>query len=159
MKDFKIRMVNEKDLKNIRKIFKSWKPEDWDWEYAHGYFEKFFRNTRYSQDQIFVGEKDNRIVSVIGYRPDRLYGIGLYWLGWFYTHKDSSHHGVGKFMFDFVISELKTQKAEKLFIDTSSNPFYKSALDFYQKIGFNKIKVVNDFYEKNEHKIILSKRI
>ncbi|MCW9096681.1 MAG: GNAT family N-acetyltransferase [Ignavibacteriaceae bacterium] len=159
MERFEIRKTKREDLKDIIKIFKSWKPQDWDTENAHEYFKDFFRNKSCPHDQFFVGIIDNKIVSVIGYCPDRLNEIGVYWLGWFYTHKDYNHRGIGKSMFDFVISELKVKKACRLFVNTSSDEFYKPAMNFYQKMGFKKINVDEDFYEEGEDKIIMSKNL
>jgi ribosomal protein S18 acetylase RimI-like enzyme len=62
-------------------------------------------------------------------------------------------------MFDFVISELKVKKACRLFVNTSSDEFYKPAMNFYQKMGFKKINVDEDFYEEGEDKIIMSKNL
>jgi ribosomal protein S18 acetylase RimI-like enzyme len=159
MEKFEIRKAKREDKKDILNLIESWKPYHWDTTPANEYFIRFFESDEFSQDKFFVGLIDNKIVSVIGYCPDRLNEIGVYWLGWFYTHKDYKQRGVGKSMFNFVISELITKKAIKLFVNTSSHSFYRSAVSFYQKMGFRKVDVLNDFYEKDEDQIIMNRKL
>ena len=157
MEKFEIRKTKREDLKDILKLIESWKPYHWDITPANEHFTRFFESNDFPQDKFFVGLIDNKIVSVVGYCPDRLNKIGIYWLGWFYTHKDYKQRGVGKSMFDFIISELIAKKAKKLFVNTSSHSFYRSAVNFYRKMGFRKVDVLKHFYEKDEHQIIMSK--
>ena len=157
MKQFEILKAKREDKKDILNIIESWKPYHWDIKPVDEHLTRFFDSNDFAHDKFFVGLIDDRIVSVIGYYHDHPNEIG--WLEWFYTHKDYNHRGIGKLMFNFVLSELKPKKAGKLFVNTSSDPFYRSALAFYQKMGFNKIDVANNFYGKDEHKIILSKNL
>lgn len=157
MEKFEIRKAKQKDKKDILKIFESYKPNHWDLKSANEHFTRFFESNDFPHDKFFVGLMDNKIVSVIGYYHEGANKIG--WLEWFYTHKDYNHRGIGRSMFDFVISELKAKKAKKVFVNTSSDEFYERAVDFYQKMGFKKIDVKNNFYGKDEDKIIMSKRL
>jgi len=154
-----IRQATREDKKDILKLIESWKPYHWDIKPANEHFTRFFESNDFPQDKFFVGLIDNKIVSVIGYCSDRLNEIGVYWLGWFYTHNEYKHSGIGKIMFDFVTLELKERKAKKLFVNTSSHSFYKSAVIFYQKMGFRKVDVLNDFYEEGEDQIIMSRKL
>ncbi len=157
MEQPKIRDAKREDLKDILKVINSWKPYHWDVKAVNEHLTRFFESNDFPHDKFFVGLIDNKIVAVIGYYYDRVNEIGR--LEWFYTRKDYNHRGIGKSMFDFVISELKAKKAKKLFVSTSSDEFYEPAVGFYQKMGFKKIDVKKDFYEKGEHKIIMSKSL
>lgn len=152
-----IRKAKREDKEDILKIFKSWKPEDWDIKPANEHFTRFFESNDFPQDKFFVGFINNKIVSVIGYCHDNANEIS--WLEWFYTHKDYKQLGVGKSMFDFVISELIARKVKKLFVNTSSHSFYRSAVNFYRKMGFKQDVILEDFYEKGEHQIIMCKHL
>jgi ribosomal protein S18 acetylase RimI-like enzyme len=154
-----IRKATREDKKDILKLIESYKPYHWDIKPANEHFTRFFESNDFPQDNFFVGLIDNKIVSVIGYCSDRLNEIGVYWLGWFYTHKDHNYRGIGRYMFNFVISELRAKKAKQLFVNTSSHPFYRHALKFYRKMGFKKVDVLNDFYEKGEDQIIMSRKL
>jgi len=154
LEKFEIRKTKRKDKKDILKIIESWKPYHWDVKPANKHFTRFFESNDFPHDRFFVGLMDNKIVSVIGYYHDHINEVG--WLEWFYTHKDYDHRGIGKFMFDFVISKLK---AKRFFVSTSSSEFYEPAVHFYKKMGFEKIDVKKDFYEKGEHQIIMSKSL
>ena len=154
MKQLEIREAKRADKKDILKLIESWKPYHWDAEPANKHFTRFFESNDFPQDKFFVGLMDNRIVSVIGYCPDRFNKIGIYCLGWFYTHKDYSRLGIGQRMFDFVISELKAKKARKLFVNTSSDDFYTPAVNLYLRMGFKQEGALEDFYEKGENRLI-----
>lgn len=157
MEKFEIRKAKQKDKKDILKIFESYKPNHWDIKPANEHFTRFFESGDFPHDEFFVGLIKKRIVSVIGYYHDLANETG--WLEWFYTHKDYNYRGIGKRMFNFVVSELKARKAKKLFVNTSSHLFYKSAVIFYQKMGFRKVDVLNDYYEDGEDKIIMSRNL
>ena len=155
MEKFEIRKAKQKDKKDILKIFESYKPNHWDLKSADEHFTRFFESNDFPHDKFFVGLMDSKIVSVIGYYYERVNDIG--WLEWFYTHKDYSNRGIGRIIFDFVISELKVKKAKKIFVVTSSDDFYERAVNFYQKMGFKKVDVKINFYGKGEHQIIMCK--
>ncbi len=155
MERLKIRKAKREDKEGILKLIESWKPYHWDIRSANEHFTRFFESDDFPHDKFFVGLIKKRIVSVIGYYHDCVNEVG--WLEWFYTHKDYSHLGIGKRMFNFVISELKAKKVGKLFVNTSSDEFYKTAVDFYKKMGFEEINIKEDFYEKGEHQIIMCK--
>ena len=159
MERLKIRKATPEDKKDILNLIGSWKPYHWDINSANKHFTRFFGSEDFPKDKFFVGLIDNKIISVIGYCSDRFNEIGVYCLGWFYTHKGNNHRGTGKRMFNFVISELKAKKARKLFVNTSSHPFYRPALNFYRKVGFEKNVIFNDFYGKGEHQIIMCKSL
>ena len=154
----KFRHAEADDLGNIMRIMNSWAPDDWDWKHANQYYKKYFCGN-YQNDQVFVGSVNNKIVSVTGYCPDVPLQAGIYWLNWFYTHKNYIGNKYGHNSLDFVIKDLKNKKAKKLFIDTTSHEFYIPALNLYLKHGFSIIEKLPDYYEKGEDKIILSKHL
>lgn len=159
MKQLTIRKAGHEDKKDILKIIESYKPDHWDIKPANKHLTRFFESDDFPQDKIFAGMVGNKIVSVIGYCLDHDNKIGIYWLGWFYTHKDYNHRGIGRHMLEFVISELKAQKAKKLFVNTSSDEFYEPAVKFYLKMGFKKTYILKNYYAKGEHQIIMSKSL
>lgn len=157
MQKLEILKARRADKKDILKLIESWKPYHWDIKPANKHFTRLFESNDFPDDKFFIGLMKNKIVSVIGYYYDRANKSS--WLEWFYTHKDYNHRGIGKRMFNFVVSELKARKAKKLFVNTSSHLFYKPAVIFYLKMGFERIDVKNDFYAKGEHQIIMCKNL
>jgi len=153
MDGLKIRKADKEDQEGILAIFKSRKPR-WDKRFAKIYYVDFFEKGAYPNDQVFVGEMGRKIVSVIGCCPDRLETKDVYWLGWFYTHQDFGGKNIGTKLLGFMIKYL-SDSARKLYVDTSSDSFYRPALNLYLKIGFQIEAVLRDYYEDGEDQIIL----
>lgn len=157
MEQFEIRKAKREDKKYILSIIESWKPYHWDIKPVNEHLARFFESDDFPHDKFFVGLINDRIVSVIGYYHDHTNEIG--WLEWFYTHKDYTHRGIGKRMFNLVVSELKAKKVGKLFVNTSSDEFYEPAVKFYREMEFEGIDAKDNFYGKGEHQIIMSKSL
>jgi ribosomal protein S18 acetylase RimI-like enzyme len=64
------------------------------------------------------------------------------------------HKKYGRKLLKFVFNELKGTEAEKLFVDTSSNRFYRKAVKIYLDNGFNLEATLRDYYEKGEDQLI-----
>jgi len=159
-KKLKIRTANSKDYDEIINIFNSWHPNIWDKVYAESYYRDFFSDTTgYPQDKVFVGILGRKVVGVTGYCQDCYKTAGIYWLNWFYVHKDYAGEGYGGQLLDYVIKKLKSKKARKLYVDTTSYRFYSDALALYRKTGFTNEAVLEDYYGKNEDQIIMGKNL
>lgn len=151
-----IRSANPDDYDTIIKLFDN----NQDKEFAMRYY-KFFFNDRHCcpHDEVLVKVVEGKIVGVIGYCPDRLETDDIYWLGWFYVHKDCRGHGYGRELLDYVIDILKNKPARKLYVDTSSFTSYEKAMGIYEKTGFAYEGTLKDYYEKGEDQIILGKHL
>lgn len=144
------------DKCDILDIIESYNKTKWDKRIAKRYFDDYFRYPElFEKDAIFVIEEDGRIIGVIGYAID-IYETENYWLGWFYVHSAYCNKGHGKNLLEFVKKELKKLNVKKLFVDTSSDEFYKKALTFYIEFGFKLEAVIKNYYGKNEDQLILS---
>ena len=152
LRELEIRIAKAEDRDDINKIFESRK-SSWDKKFARRYYDDFF-NQAHPNDEIFVGEVNNKVVSVIGLCPDKLETKDVYWLGWFYTHKDYAGKNIGGDLLRYVV-DLMSGKARKLYVDTSSYRFYLPALNLYLKNGFRIEAVLRDYYEDGEDQIIL----
>ena len=151
----KIRVAGPNNYEGIIAIFKSWGSESWDTKFAERYYRDFFGNRHcYQMDEVLVGVINGRIVGVTGYCPDIQETDDIHWLNWFFVHKDFQKHGYGGLLLDHVIEILKTKKARKLYVDTTSYRFYKPARKLYESRGFIKEAVLKDYYGKGEHQII-----
>ncbi len=150
-----IRKASHNDKDDILSVIGSHK-EKWDKPIAKKYFDEFFKYPElFKKDKVYVLDKDKTIVGVIGYSQDK-YETKNYWLGWFYIHSGYCKKGLGRQLLHFVKEELKEMKVKKLFVDTSSNGFYKTALLLYIKFGFKLEAIIKNYYGKNEDQLILS---
>ncbi len=163
MKKLNIRKADKNDLLGIERVFESRKyngQENWDWESARQYYDSFFDSRKSSQDQVFVGILERKVVGVIGYHTRTSEGRGICWLGWFYTHTDFGKRGFGQRLLEHVVNELeKKQGAKELYVRTSSHIFYNPALIRYLKNDFTIEKILKNHYEDGEHGVILCKRL
>ncbi|MFZ6177637.1 GNAT family N-acetyltransferase [Nannocystis pusilla] len=154
MQELEIRAARAQDLKGIEAVFKSHKP-CYDWKFAKRYYASFFSQPMlHRDDTVFVGLLEGRVVGVIGYLHDWREARGIYWLGWYYVHKEAQGQQVGRQLIDRVISEVKKLGARKLYTDTSSWGFYDRAHHRYRELGFREEATLRDFYEKGEHQVI-----
>ena len=154
----KIRMAVSKDKSAILSVIGSYR-QKWDRPIAKKYYDVFFSTPECLKgDTVYVAVLHNKIVGVSGYFIDR-YETDYYWLGWFYIHKDWARNRYGEQLLKYVIEQLKKKKVKKLFVNTSSAPFYKGALAFYKRNGFKREAVIKNYYWNGEHQIILSKKL
>ena len=154
MEDLRILEPTPNSQKGIERIFSSWEPDDWDGRYAKVYFDKYFREGESSSDKVYVAVIDEEIIGVTGYCPEQLETKGIYWLGWHYVYRGHQGNGCGSALLKHVIRKLKSKRARKLFVYTSSDPFYLPAIGLYRKMGFAEEGVLKDFYGKGEHQFV-----
>jgi len=153
-----IRRAESKDKAKILSVIASYGFK-WDRNSAKVYYDDYFSSlASLKGDTVYVAVLNNKIIGVTGYSIDR-YETDNYWLSWFYIHKQYSRTGYGKQLLDFIIRKLKKKRKKRLFVNTSSYPFYEGALHFYLKCGFKIEAVIKDYYWNGEDQIILSKRL
>lgn len=157
-----MRSAKKKDIREMLEVIGSDSfMKKWDKPLAGKYYKSKFSNTCdcYDEDKVFVGIVNNKIMAVIGYCPDRFETKRSYWLGWFYVHKKYRDKKYGRTLLRKVINELKYIGARKLFVDTSSDPNYIKAVNFYLKNGFKLEAVLRDYYGKGEDQIIFGREL
>ena len=158
----KIRSAKKQDLNKMLNVIESYPfAKKWDKPLAEKYYKSKFNKkcNCFKEDKVFVGTVDNKIVAVVGYCPDRLETKRSYWLGWFYVHSKYRNNKYGRKLLKFVFNELKGTEAEKLFVDASSNRFYRKAVKIYLDNGFNLEATLRDYYEKGEDQIIFGREL
>ena len=154
-----IRSARIEDKDNILSVIGSHRFK-WDKPIAKKYYDDFFQSkSAFSKrDKVYVCVAGKEVIGVIGYCVD-YYETNNYWLGWFYIHREYERKGYGKKLLDYIIKKLQVKHVRKLFVNTSSNKFYRRALKMYFKYGFKKEAVILDYYGEGEDQIVLSKKI
>jgi GNAT superfamily N-acetyltransferase len=132
----------------------------WDRSIAKRYYDVYFSGgcQCLSGDSVSVLALDGEVVGVTGYSIDR-YETGNYWLGWIYVHANHWHKGLGTKLLAHTVEELRRKRLTRLFVTTSSHPFYHGAQDFYARNGFIEVARIPDYYETGEHQIIVCKQL
>ena len=152
-----IREARIEDLRAILRLIAQHRAADA--QEARWTYREFFRKGARPRDRVFVAEKAGRIVGVSGFWYDLYTDNGVYWLNWTYVHPRQRSQGVGGKLLTKVLSALRKKRARKLFADTSSNPSYHRALQFYRAHGFKREGTLRDYYEPGEDQIIFGKEL
>lgn len=154
MAKIEIRPARREDLRAIEGIFRSHDSRH-DWKYARKYYEDYFASPEgHEDDGVLVAIREGRVVGVIGFNADHYEANDIYWLGWFYVHREERGQEHGQKLLKHVIKELKKRGGRKLYTDTSSYGFYDRAHHVYRERGFKAEARLKDFYGKGEDQVI-----
>jgi len=101
---------------------------------------------------------ENRFMGYICFGPipmtDSRYD--LYWIA---VDEQARGKGVAAELVGFMEEKIAKQGGEKIYVDTSSTPPYGAARAFYEKQGYFRVCVLDNFYREGEHKAIFTKDI
>jgi ribosomal protein S18 acetylase RimI-like enzyme len=84
---------------------------------------------------------------------------GCYDLYWIAVDEKFSRNGVGEKLLEKMEDFAMSEKARRIYSDTSSTDPYAAARFFYKKHGFDVIAVLDDFYRNGDHKMIFMKNL
>ena len=150
-----IRTAQENDCSAIAQLVNS-HGSRWDTPYIKKYLRDYFKHPEmFAKDEVFVLEGDKGIIGTVGYCSDK-YESRNYWLGWFYVDKKHCGNGHARELLAFVKKQLRSRKARRLFVDTSSYEFYGNALHFYISCGFKFEAAIKNYYGRGEDQLVLS---
>jgi GNAT superfamily N-acetyltransferase len=159
-----IREAKSSDVKGILDLIAShrWRNKSWGWDrpLAERYLDDYFGKGSESLagDAVFVLAWNGEIIGVTGWALDR-YESDNYWLGWFYVHAGHTPRGLGRNLLAYTEQKLAKKLVSRLFVSTSSHPFYKPAHLFYLSMGYLEVGRIRGYYSSGEDQIILSKRL
>ena len=95
-----------------------------------------------SVDCYYVLEVNGLVVGCGGF--GYLYTSKTATLAWGLVHRNHHKQGLGKQLFEFRISQIKTMFPEaEILLDTTQHSY-----SFFEKLGFKIEKITNDFYAK-----------
>ena len=105
-----------------------------------------------------VAEKEGRPVAFTCYGPvpgtEKSYD--LYWIA---VHQDNRGQGIGKILMDMAVDDIKNRGGGNIWIETASRPLYEPTRRFYLSYGCEKAAELDEFYGKNDNKVIFCYRI
>jgi ribosomal protein S18 acetylase RimI-like enzyme len=82
---------------------------------------------------------------------------GCFDLYWIAVEEESSRRGVGALLLRHMEGLLRQHGARHVYVDTSSTPAYEAARAFYEKHGYHKACIFQDFYRIGDHKVLYMK--
>lgn len=133
--------------------------DPFDGECAKRYFDLYFDD----QTRLDSSDEDNyvavdgsagEVAGVVGFSPDKYGTPDIYWINWLYVDNRLRRAGIGSKLLDFIIDRVRSRKARKLYLDTSSDPIYDAAIALYDRFGFQIEGRLKDYYDPNEDYLI-----
>jgi len=96
---------------------------------------------------------------VIGYTcfgpiAGTLSSFDIYWVA---VHRDQQREGIGRKLLFVSESLIAEAEGRKIFVDTSSRPQYEPTRRFYERCGYRRAAVIEDFYGPGDGKIVYVK--
>ena len=80
----------------------------------------------------------------------------LYWIA---VDQCCARRGVGEELLTFMEECLADKEARRVYVDTSSTNAYAPARNFYEKHGYERVGILEDFYRDGDHRIIYVKEV
>lgn len=78
---------------------------------------------------------------------------------WLVVHPKHKRKGIASKLIRSLFNRAKDKNLEQIFIETCSCDEEKPARKFYESVGFEKIAVLSDYYQKNHSKVIYIKKL
>lgn len=105
-----------------------------------------------------IAENENKIVgfACYGHRPLTQGSYDFYWLG---VDPEFQHQGIGHSLMNAVENEIQLAGGYLIIIETSSLKDFTFTRDAYQKLGYQQIAEIPDFYKHGDGLIIYVKRL
>ena len=133
-----------------------------DGQRSQWYFNEYFgdKQRMHSDDQqnhVVVHRETGAVVGVCGFSPDKYKTPNIFWLNWLYIDSGYQRQGLGGMLLEHALHCLRSRNCRKLYLDTSSDPKYQPAMDFYAKAGFDVEGRLKDYYDPGEDYLILGK--
>ena len=114
-------------------------------------------------------EINNKCVKYIALEKDEVLGyLGAYKtedskdsfkLDWFAVKKGHQGKGTGSKLINTVIEELRKNDAPRLFVETCGCEDNSLARKFYEKVGFQKVGELPDFYNEGHSMLIYYQKL
>lgn len=101
-------------------------------------------------------DKDDEVVGYICFGPIPL-TQGCFDLYWIAVDEAFSRRGAAALLLGYMETLLRDRGGRKVYVDTSSTPFYQPARAFYEKHGYRQVCIFEDFYRVGDHKVVYLK--
>lgn len=108
--------------------------------------------------RILVSETDGKITGYVCYGETPL-TKGTWDVYWIAVDHACQGKGTGKALMQTAENKIKELHGRLTVIETSSKPDYNKTRKFYASLGYVEVAVIPDFYEVNDGKVIMVKRL
>ena len=105
-----------------------------------------------------VAELDGDVIGYAAYGliPCTVASYDLYWIA---VHPRSQGAGIGRRILEEVEERIRRLGGVRVYLDTSGRAAYDDTRAFYERTGYRKEAVLEDFYSPGDAKVIYLKRL
>jgi len=125
-------------------------------EVAMGLVEETVDTGKASGYEFIFAEIDGKVIGYTCYGriPCTKHSFDLYWIA---THQDYRGLGIGKELMDRTEKAIKEIGGNGVYVETSSKEQYHPTRSFYIKMNYIEKALFEDFYDKNDGKVVYVK--
>lgn len=125
-------------------------------EVAMGLVEETVETGKASGYEFLFAEIDGKVVGYTCYGriPCTKHSFDLYWIA---THQDFRGMGIGKELMDKTEQAIKAIGGCGVYVETSSKELYHPTRSFYLKMNYTEKALFEDFYDKDDGKVVYVK--
>jgi ribosomal protein S18 acetylase RimI-like enzyme len=102
--------------------------------------------------------EDSRLVGFAYFAPAAMTDRGWY-LYWIAVAKDRQGGGIGRSLLAYAEAEIQQRRGRLLLVETSSLPSYEPTRRFYERLGYHRAAVLEDYYRDGDSMIVYRKRL
>jgi len=108
--------------------------------------------------EFIFAEINNNVVGYTCYGriPCTKHSFDMYWIA---THQNYQGLGIGKKLIDETEKAIKNLGGHGIYVETSTKDQYHPTRSFYLKMNYIQKAVFEDFYDKNDGKVVYIKYI
>lgn len=159
---FSIREMSRQDVDRVVDIISAHHKVDGDMAAKH-YHRYFSDDDRLSSPRernvVATIDPGGIVIGVAGFCPDKYDWPSVLWLTWFCVAPEYRGRGIGTQLLRYVIDEVRELGIQKLYVDTSSDKSYATAVTIYKRFGFREEGGLLDYYDDGEHCLIFGLRL
>ncbi len=118
-----------------------------------------FFNPEPRDDHAFLVYRNGTADSVVGFvcfGPTPLTD-GVWDLYWISVDRSHQKNGIGRILLQKVEEEVCRRGARAIYLETSDSAIYEPAREFYEKNGYERLAIIDEFYAPGEGKVIYRK--
>lgn len=78
----------------------------------------------------------------------------VYWIA---VHRDEQKHGIGRWLMSLTEELIRSQKGQRIYVETSGRPDYLPTRSFYERCDYVQAAELPEFYGPGDSKVIYLK--
>ena len=109
--------------------------------------------------EIWLTAKRKDIAVAVAFCAPEPMTQGTYNLYMIAVKKESQHNGIGSQLMSFIEEKLATEGVRLLIVETAGTDQFILTRDFYDKLNYERVGYIPNFYSEGEDKVIFSKSL